>query len=439
MRKNDIVRLEIHDLHANGSGVGRLDGMAVFVQDALPGDVLRVRLIKLKKQYAIGKIEEICKPSPRRLAADDPRVCAVGRRCGGCQFQHYEYGAQLEFKEKMVRDALTRLGGVESPRVLPVIGMESPYRYRNKAQFPVGKNGIGFYAPRSHRIVPVGDCNIHHAACTEVLRAVEEFDIPFYDEETHSGLLRHVVVRVGFATGDVMVVFVINGTELPFADEICELFPNVLVNVNTERTNVILGKEFRLLKGEGFIHEEIGHVRYRISPGAFFQVNPAQTRRMYDIVLGHLLGGSESIIDAYSGIGGIALYVAGTAKKVVAVESVPEAVEDGKHNARLNGADNVSFLCGQAEVLLPELLGGEWQPDVVILDPPRKGCDVRLLEALGLVRKVIYVSCDPATLARDVKVLCGLGFRMKEAQPLDLFPMTGHVEVVCVLEKEEGI
>ncbi|MCL2422006.1 MAG: 23S rRNA (uracil(1939)-C(5))-methyltransferase RlmD, partial [Defluviitaleaceae bacterium] len=452
--KNETVMLTIHDLHSNGHGVGKgTDGIAVFVSGALPGDELKAKIIKVKKHYAYGRIVEIIKPSPQRLSVDNSNICPVSERCGGCQYQCYDYAAQLAFKEKLVRDALVRIGHCEAPPMAPILGMDKPYRYRNKAQFPVGQeNGkpvVGFYAPRSHRIVPIMDCNIHHPACGEVLRVVqgllEAYPIPIYNEETHTGLLRHVVVRVGFNTGrpdEVMVIFVLNGRTLP--DDCVEAVKNALpatytlvINENKARTNVILGSKFTVLQGSGYIHEMIGDIRYRISPKAFFQVNPAQTKVLYDVVAGHLNGG-ERVVDAYSGIGGIALYIADKAQNVVAIESVAEAVDDGIYNAALNNIENVKFLCGPAEDLVPDLLAQNEGFDVLILDPPRKGCDSRLLEAAISVDipKIIYVSCDPATLARDVKLLGEGGYHITHVQPVDLFPMTGHVETVCVLKRK---
>jgi len=451
MQKNEELSLTIHDLHANGHGVGKgTSGIAVFVPEALPGDKLRVKILKVKKQYAYGKIIEVIQPSPERLPKNDEGICQVAGQCGGCQFQRYQYSAQLAFKEKCVKDALVRIGNCENPPMASILGMDKPYHYRNKAQFPVGsekgKPIIGFYAPRSHRIVPTSDCNIQHPVCAEILHTVknllEQYPISIYNEETHQGLLRHIVVRVGFNTGEVMVIFVLNGSMLPHAKNIKAALPDytLVINENTAKTNVILGPAFTTLQGSGYIHEELGNIRYRISPGAFFQVNPVQTKVMYDVVAAHLNGG-ENVIDAYSGIGGIALYVAGKAKNVIAVESVEAAVNDGIYNAVLNNIDNVRFSCGTAEELVPDLLNQGESPDVLILDPPRKGCDGRLPEAAiaAQIPKIIYVSCDPATLARDVKQFTEAGYKLKEVQPVDLFPMTGHVETVVLLEREKAL
>ena len=443
MNKNDEIKIEIRDLHSNGSGVGAHEsGKIVFVPEALPGDILRAKVLKVKKNYAYGKIIEIIKPSLKRTKPE----CSVAGRCGGCQFQHLKYSDQLEFKEKLVIDALTRIGGCESVPILPILGMDEPYRYRNKAQFPVGNKGMGFYAARSHRIVPISGCNIHlcDEAFQAVQRALKKNPILAYDEENHRGLLRHVVIRSGLNTGEVMIIFVLN-TKLSKARELLagiDLPYNIVVNENTARTNVILGPKFAVLKGDGCIHEVIGHIRYRISPGAFFQVNSAQTRVLYDTVAS-LMKKSQSlrVIDAYSGIGGIALYIADLVQEVVGIESVPEAVEDGIYNAKINNIENARFLCGAVEILLPKLLDEKSCEgyDTLILDPPRKGAESALIEAAvaAKVPNIVYVSCDPATLARDVKLFMQDGYQLVSVQPVDMFPMTGHVETVVLLQRRD--
>jgi len=420
MNKNDVIELAIEDLTAEGNGVGKA-GITVFVPEALPGDVISAKIVKVKKNYAYGKILEIKQSSPNRIESK----CPVSDKCGGCQFQHYDYKAQLAFKENLVKNALQRIGGCENPPVLPILGMDKPYNYRNKAQF-VG--GMGFYAQRSHRLIPVSDCNIQRPECNEVLRKVQGLSIPVYDEETHTGLLRHVVVRVG--KEEIMVILVFNEKNVSELPKTEIAFDNLLINENTAKTNVILGKSFKLLNGSGYIYDEIGHIRYRISPRAFFQVNSEQCKVLYDNVAKHI-GDGERVVDAYSGIGGIALYIAGKAESVIAIESVPEAVEDGQYNAGLNCIDNVEFVCGLAE----DFDIAEGSCDTIVLDPPRKGCDGKLLDMIVSreIPKVVYVSCDPATLARDVKRLCAGGYQVGEVQPVDLFPMTGHVETVVLL------
>ena len=434
MNKNDEISLNIYDLNADGSGVGKAPcGRVVFVAGALPGEYVKVKIIKMKKKYAIGKIIHMRENSPQRIPYDD--ICPYAGKCGGCQFQHYKYAAQLQFKEKLIYDAFSKIGKMQNPPVSSVIGMENPFRYRNKVQFPVGAEGMGLYAPRSHRIIPVNGCNI--SMCNDIFytiqKTLKENPISVYNEETHTGLLRHVVIRAGQNTGETIVILVINGkkieTNLPY---------DLIVNENTEKTNVVLGKKFNVVRGSGFIHEILGHIRYRISPRAFFQVNSTQAKKLYDIIAG-CVSGDEKVIDAYCGIGGIALYIACKVLKVTGIEAVPEAVNDAVYNAELNNIDNVDFICGQAEDVLPVLLENEkW--DTLILDPPRKGVDAGFIKtaASAGIRKIIYISCNPASLARDVLELSEVSNGMYEivfVQPVDLFPMTGHVETVCVLEK----
>ena len=423
MNKNDEAKLEIYDLHADGHGVARWpDGRAVFVAGALPGDTIRAKIIKVKKSYAYGRIIEILQPSADREEGE--HVCPTAGPCGGCQFQNYSYPAQLAFKEKQVRDALRRIGNVEDYEVLPIIGMDRPYQYRNKAQFP---QGLGLYAPRSHRIVPVVECNIMQPVCMVILHRVQKMNIPN---------LRHLVIRVGQNTGEVMVIFVVNGGTIPSIEGIEA--DTILLNENSADTNVILGDKFTVLKGSGYIHEELGHIRYRISPRAFFQVNTVQAKVIYDLVAAQLEG-EKRVIDAYCGIGSIALHVAGQVEEVVGVESVAEAVEDAVYNSELNRIENARFICGQAEELVPKLLN-EAKYDSLILDPPRKGCDSKLLDmaiAAG-IKKIIYVSCSPTSLARDVKLLYDGGYRLTYVQPVDMFPMTKHVEAIVLLQRRDS-
>ena len=418
MNKNDEARLEVYDLHADGQGVAKwADGRTVFVAEAFPGDVVWARIIKVEKSYAYARVIKILEPSADRV--EGSHVCPVAGPCGGCQFQYYEYAAQLKFKEKLVRDALSRIGNLQNFEISPIVGMDKPYNYRNKAQFP---QGLGLYAARSHRIVPVLDCNIMHPTCIEVLQTVQKMAIPN---------LRHLVIRVGQNTGEVMVIFVMSDDSIPSIDDINA--DTILVNENSANTNVILGKKFTTLKGSGYIREELGHVRYRISPQAFFQVNSTQAKVLYDIVAEQVSG---KVIDAYCGTGSIALYVANHVEEVVGIESVAEAVKDAEYNAQLNDIKNARFLCGHVEDLVPELLKKQ-KHDAIILDPPRKGCDGKLIDTIieSGIKKVVYVSCNPTTLARDVKLLCGAGYGVKYVRPVDMFPMTRHVECVVVLER----
>lgn len=469
LRKNGIYEINIEDVDAEGFGVGRVNNFTVFVADALPGDRLRTRLLKIKPRYAYGKIEKILKSSPHRItgkpeaiAPDESRSfivpCPVAARCGGCQFQHSDYAAQLMWKKKMVTDALTRIGRVEAPPVMEVIGMDNPYHYRNKAQFPVGPDAdgrgtaIGFYAPRSHRIVPVTHCNIQHPSHESVLNVVRAYMARYrvepYDEASHQGLLRHVVIKAAAGTPDSMVALVINGRTLPHEQKLAaELTAagatTVIINSHTERTNVVIGKHSRVLTGDGYIREYVGDIVYRLSVHSFFQVNPVQTKILYDAALA--LGGftgAETAIDAHAGVGGVALYAAHAARYVYGVEIVPEAVADAKFNAEHNHLKNVCFIQGAAETVIPALLadGGQWAKeavpaDIILLDPPRKGCGAELLQAVikAQIPKVVYISCDPATLARDIRLLREGGYTLEKVQPVDMFPMTGKVECVALL------
>jgi 23S rRNA (uracil1939-C5)-methyltransferase len=470
VNKNDEVTLDIVGLTQDGEGVGRVDGFALFVQGALPGERVRAKVLKVKKQYGYAKMLELLEASPDRAEAP----CPIYRQCGGCQLQHMEYRAQLEWKRQHVIDSLTRIGklrvagggsgagdgGADGGVVVhPTIGMIDPWRYRNKAQVPIGMaradldDGAagsligGFYARGSHRIIDMDACVIQHERNDEAVRVVKaigtRLGIRAYDETTGRGLLRHVVVRTGFATGETMVCLVTNGTRIPRADELVDgirrALPDVrsiVQNVNTRNTNVIFGDETRVLWGSDVIYDELDGLRFAISARSFFQVNPAQTVALYRKAVEYAgLSGRETVIDAYCGIGTISLFLARRAGKVYGVESVPEAVEDARRNAALNGIDNASFEVGLAEEVIPRWREEGVAADVIVVDPPRKGCDAKLLDTIVRMRpkRVVYVSCNPATLARDLAVLEAGGFRAVEAQPVDMFPHTGHVECVAKL------
>lgn len=463
MKKNEISIISITGTDADGFGIGRnADGFTVFVEGALPGERVRVRILKVKPRYAYAKIEKILTPSPHRLSETR---CPEARRCGGCQWQHCDYSMQLDIKKRAVTDALIRIGRIPEPPVADVLGMDDPFHYRNKSQFPVGAGGIGFYAPRSHRIVPVAHCAIQHPSHEAVLSAMREYiqryHVPPYDETTHTGLLRHIVMKA--AQDELMVVPVINGSKLPREEVLAGLLTEagattVLVNTHKARSNTVIGTDFRVLTGDGFIRERIGDITYRLSARAFFQVNPIQTKVLYDtaLVFGGLTG-KETILDAHAGVGGIALYAAGSAGRVYGVEIVPEAVADARYNAALNAIDNTTFICGAAEAVIPALLTGEGlsckktgnasplneticpetpvHTDVIYLDPPRKGCTEALIDTIIHTRipRVVYISCEPATLARDAKRLTEGGYQLVNVQPVDMFPQTGKVEVVALL------
>ncbi|MGI6115316.1 23S rRNA (uracil(1939)-C(5))-methyltransferase RlmD [Luoshenia tenuis] len=441
------IDLPIHALGEGGVGIGRFEGAAVFVPGALPGETVRVRIRYLASRYAQAELEKILQPSHQRI--EPP--CPYDARCGGCQLQHLSYEGQLEVKRRQVADCLERIGGFESIAVPPVMGMEEPWQYRNKAAFPVATQGgeaaLGFYATGSHDLVPVDACMIQQPPCNAVLSAVKawmrERAITPYDEKTRQGRLRHVLIRTN-RRGEFMVTLVINCQRLPEAaalgEQLCGLegFVGLALNVNREATNAILGREIISVCGAPALAEQLDELTFSLSPTSFFQVNPLQTERLYQTALSFAgLKGDELVFDAYCGIGSISLFLARGAREVIGVEIVRAAVEDARENARSNGIRNASFICAKAEEEIPRLLQDNRKPDVVVVDPPRKGCDAALLQAISQARipRLIYVSCNPSTLARDLKLLCGQGYTLQKVQPVDLFPQTMHVETVVLMSR----
>lgn len=493
IQKNDEFTLEITDLGTNGEGIGKIEdsgvkapaagssngkikaahgsgkigapaahgdskiearvahgGYTVFVKDTLIGDKVRVKIIKAKKNYGYGRLMEIITPSPYRV--EPP--CPVARACGGCQIMHLDYKEQLRFKENKVGNLLERVGGLKDFQMLPILGMKEPYYYRNKAQFPVGKNKdgrivMGFYAGRTHSIVDTRHCYIQHPLnekLTQIIKDwMEKYNIQPYDENTGKGLVRHVLTRIGSTTGQVMVCLVINGNRLPQADALIsqltkvEGMTSICININRENTNVILGDQVRTLWGQPYITDYIGNIAYQISPLSFYQVNPGQTRVLYEKALEFAdLKPGEVVWDLYCGIGTISLFLAQTASKVYGVEIVPQAIDDARNNARLNHMDNVEFFVGKAEEVLPrEYEKNGIYADVIVVDPPRKGCDPSLLECMVKMapKRIVYVSCDPATLARDLKYLSGNGYKVEKVQCVDMFGHSVHVETVVLMSK----
>ena len=484
MKKNEEYVIRITDLGMEGEGIGKIyeedayprdptdselawteksetqeseqKGFAVFVKDAMVGDVIRVKLIKLKKNYAYGRLLEILEPSPDRVT---PR-CPKSRACGGCQIMEMDYSCQLTFKEGKVRNLLQRIGNVPegSYQMLPIIGMEDPYEYRNKAQFPVGrgKDGsivTGFYAGRTHTIIDTQHCYIQHPLNDRIVQIIKDwmkrYGIEPYDERTQKGLVRHILTRIGKplpdSVGQVMVCLVICGDHLPHANTLItklravEGMTSICININQENTNVILGKEVRVLWGKPAIIDTIGTLRYRISPLSFYQVNSTQTERLYQTVLEFAdLKGRETVWDLYCGIGTISLFLAQKAARVYGVEVVPEAIADAKINARMNQVENAEFFVGKAEEVLPrEYEQHGKRGDVLVVDPPRKGCEHSLLSCMAQMQpqKIVYVSCDPATLARDVKILGEEGYSVRKIRCVDMFPHSVHVETVVVLSR----
>ncbi len=514
MKKNDIFKVKIEDMSDTGEGIGHSGGFTWFVKDAVIGDVVEAGVTKVKKTYGYARLIRVLEASPHRVTPP----CPVARQCGGCQLQAMSYSEQLRYKESKVCNNLRRIGGFTNlvpvdengaeraegapwltedagasesetapgtsggettpgsaaaladggVAVYPIIGMEHPWRYRNKAQFPFGKDKdgrtvTGFYAGRTHSIIENEDCLLGIEENQKILACIKQymdrFSIPPYDEASHSGLVRHALIRKGFATGELMVCLVINGTveALKHKEELVAslraLYPgdaggvaphmaSISVSVNREQTNVIMGKEVIHLYGPGYITDYIGNVCYRISPLSFYQVNPVQTRRLYGTALAYAgLTGEETVWDLYCGIGTISLFLAQRAKKVYGVEIIPQAIDDARANAALNGITNAEFFVGKAEEVLPaQYAGNHIYADVIVVDPPRKGCDPACLDTILKMRpaRVVYVSCDSATLARDLRYLCADGaYRLEKVQAVDMFGGSGHVETVVLLSKGE--
>ena len=497
MEKNQEFIVTIEDMNEDGAGVGKVDGYIWFVKDAVIGDVVRAKAMKMKKSYGFARLMEVLEPSASRVIPS----CPVARQCGGCQLQAMSYEEQLKFKERKVMNNLIRIGKFDEDEIhmLPIMGMEQPWRYRNKAQFPFGKDKdgnviAGFYAGRTHAIVEAEDCLLGVEENREILDIVKQFmremKIEPYDEISHKGLVRHVLIRKGFKTGEIMVCLVINGKKLPGKERLVEMLTggdgkdgkgqgvseqgtkglevkeqdtseneakgyisdrhvnrygikgmaSISYSVNQERTNVIMGKEIVNLYGPGFITDYIGNVKYQISPLSFYQVNPVQTERLYGTALEYAgLTGNETVWDLYCGIGTISLFLAQKAKKVYGVEIVPQAIEDARRNAEINGIDNAEFFVGKAEEVLPEQFEkNHVHADVIVVDPPRKGCDAVCLDTILKMRpeRVVYVSCDSATLARDLRYLADGGYVVERGRCCDMFPGTVHVETIVELSRK---
>ena len=507
MQKNEIVTVTIQDMGVNGEGIGRVNGYTLFIKDAVIGDVVEARVTKAKKNYGYARLMSIITPSEYRA---EP-VCRFARKCGGCQIQELSYEKQLEFKQNKVLGNLERIGGF-SPEHLQevfgdVIGMEKPFGYRNKAQFPFGtdKDGqpiTGFYAGRTHDIIANTDCALGVPVNREILELIlafmKKYHVPSYDEKTGKGLIRHVLIRYGFTTKEIMVCFVVNkekadpdrgnrkteqdegkrsgiqtgiqpeirsgiqsgngsgicGTWIPYQEVLVEQLAqipgmtSITVSPNPRQTNVIMGERYEILRGQPFITDYIGTVKYQISPLSFYQVNPVQTEKLYNLALEYAdLKGQETVWDLYCGIGTISLFLAQKAGKVYGVEIVPQAVEDARRNAEINGIANAEFFVGKSEEVLPayykkyekEHPGECAHADVIVVDPPRKGCEETLLKTMVDMRpeRIVYVSCDSATLARDLKYLCERGYEIRKGRVVDQFGMSVHVECVVLMSRVE--
>jgi len=449
IEKGKIYSIVIEDIGSNGEGVGRIKGITVFVDNGVPGDKLNIKIEVLKKNYAIGRIIEILKPSQDRKSPE----CPEAELCGGCQIQHIDYIAQLRLKTNMVKAATERIGKLENVLIHDTLGMDIPKQYRNKAQFPVavmdGKAIVGFYKKGSHEIVNTESCHIQHGINDKITRIFREYmdrhRVSAYDEATGKGLIRHIITKVGFNTGEIMVVVVTNGRELPHGDDLVNDFlteipgiKSIIQNINIRKGNKILGNECITLYGKDHIVDYIGKLKFSISPLSFFQVNPTQTDVLYEKALEYAaLTGNETVYDIYCGIGTISLFLAQKAKKVYGVEVVDAAIEDAKENARINGINNAEFFVGEAEIVVPKLYKQGLKADVVVVDPPRKGCDEKVLDTIVKMNpeRVVYVSCNPATLARDLRYLDDKGYKTVEIQPVDMFPHTTHVEAIILMTK----
>ena len=451
LKKNDIVKVDISAMTAQGSGVGRTeDGAVIFVPFTAPGDELEARVLKVKKHYSFGKVERLINPSPARI---EP-TCSCFGKCGGCVYRHIDYNSEIEIKTQRVRDAIERIGGFKDIKLNPLVFSESTERYRNKSQIPAVNSGggisLGFYANHSHRVIPCSDCLLQPECFSVAMKVTEDFmrdtAQPAYDERTGTGKLRHLYIRYAGATDELMICFVVNGSGLEHEDELIkrlrEALPNlktVVFNSNTENTNVVLGKLNRVAYGRGYITDILLGKKFRLSPMSFYQVNRAQAERLYSIAADYAnLTGNETLLDLYCGTGTIGLTMADKCKRLIGVEIIADAVLDARVNAEENGVRNAEFLCGDAPYAAEALRKQGISPDVIILDPPRKGCDSALIETVTKMspERIVYVSCDPETLARDLKLFSGKNYSVEEITPVDLFPRTAHVETVVLLRRK---
>ena len=450
LKKNDDIRLEITAFTSLGSGIGRFEQMAVFVDGTAPGDVITAHIIKVKKNYAVGKVQKFHKKAKCRIESD----CAVDSRCGGCAYRHITYEKELEIKRQSVNDAMKRIGGIDA-ECEDILHIERPEHYRNKAQIPVGMSDdgkivTGFYSKKSHRIVDCDDCRLQHGDFLPIIRAVKKYiyenPVTVYNEETGEGLIRHIYLRKAFKTGQLMVCLVINGNSIPRRDKLTETLletgldiGSVVINKNKKNTNVVLGEECETIYGRDFIEDRLCSLTFRISPLSFYQVNPEGTELLYVKAKEYAgLTGNEVLLDLYCGAGTIGLTMAGAARQLIGVEIIPQAIENAKENARLNGIENARFICDDANGAAKTLFDEGVRPDVVVVDPPRKGCSREVLETISKMApdRVVYVSCDPATLARDCGIMKELGYNTERLCAVDMFPRTVHCETVALLTRK---
>lgn len=451
LKLHENYNVTIKDMAHDGAGVGKLDGFTIFVDEAVIGDKVNIEITKLKKNYGIGKVVCFIKHSPHKV---NPR-CSIFAQCGGCQIQNIRYEKQLKLKKKVVEDNLERIGGLKDIFVHDVIGMQNPERYRNKVQLPVrkrnGKIEIGFYQKKSHNIIDSTSCFIQHEVNDKIIKVMKDIitkhQISVYDEKTGRGLLRHIVTKIGFNTQELMLILVTNGDKMPNKEliikDILKQLPEIteiVQNINTKKTNVILGRQNRTLYGKGYITDTIEDIKFNISPLSFYQVNPIQMEKLYHKALEYAqLSGKETVFDLYCGIGTISLFLARKAKKVIGVELIKDAVKDAEKNAEINDIKNTEFFTGKTEEVVPNLYQKGYKADIVVVDPPRKGCDEKLLATMIEMHpdRIIYVSCNPSTLARDLKYLDENGYKATEVQPVDMFPHGMHVETVVLLSQQE--
>lgn len=447
MKKNEIYEIKITGMTDDGSGVGRCEqGIAVFVPYTIIGETVRVNIIKVMKSYAVGKLIEVVKPSRERVRPE----CEYFYKCGGCALWHMSYDEELKFKEQKVSDCLTRIGGFDNIKINPIVASDSRSRYRNKSQFPVTPDGIGMYANHSHRLIEVDDCIISNPNAKKIVAAVKFWmktsGALAYDEQSGEGLIRTIYIR--FGNSGALVCLITAKENIPDKSKLIEELKScggdvcgIIQNINSKNTNVVLGKETKTLWGDSELCDNIGNCEFYISPHSFYQINNPQTEKLYGLARDCAdLSGDEVVLDMYCGIGTIGQFIAKNCKKVIGVEIVPEATENAKRNAKLNDIKNAEYFCGKSETVISDLLKSNESPDVVVLDPPRKGCDIKLLEALSKIKslkKIVYISCKPSTLARDAKILTSYGFEISSVTPVDMFPATPHVECVVLMTKKK--
>lgn len=450
LQLNGRYEVQIEKMAHEGQGIGKIDDLTVFVEGAVPKEKCQIEIVKVKKDYAIGQVIKILAPSPYRKVPQ----CINADKCGGCNLQHMTYEAQLLFKTSKVKDSLKRIGHIDA-EVLDTIGMQQPWHYRNKSQYPVARQGsstvMGFYKKRSHDIVDLENCLIQHPISDKVMQITKKwlsrYDISIYDELKHEGLIRHVMARIGYKSGEVMAALIANGKEIPHTDDLIKMlqsdipgFKSLILNINTKKTNVIMGEKNITLYGSPYICDYIGDIKFRLSPPSFFQVNPIQAEVLYNKVLEYAgITQDEIVLDLYCGTGTITLFLAQKAKKAYGIELVSQAVADARLNAKINGINNAEFIEGAAETVLPKMAEEGIKPDIIVVDPPRRGCDEKTLKTITKIspKKIIYVSCNPATLARDLRYLEDKGYKTQKAQPVDMFPQTSHVECVTLMSKVE--